>query len=256
VPDRFEDGLVSVIIPAFNRAHWLADAVNSVLAQTHGRSEVLVVDDGSTDATFEVARRLADSDPRVRPFRQANAGVAAARNLALAAARGRYVAFLDSDDWWLPEKLERQVAAIVATDAKLCFTGFRRVREGADTPGDQVRVPARVGHRQLLRTNHIATTTCLVDRARAGDFRMVAVNHDDYATWLSLLRPGGWALGLDEDLARYRVAGESLSSNKWRSARETWQVFRRAEGLGLLPAAMAFLSYGIHGTLKHVRTAV
>jgi teichuronic acid biosynthesis glycosyltransferase TuaG len=253
----FEDGLVSVLVPVYNRADVLAMCLHSVLGQTYGKLELLVVDDGSTDASADIAEGLAAADPRVRVIRQPrNRGVARARNAGLAAARGRFVAYLDSDDHWLPQKLEKQVAALADDPAVFCFTGFRRFRDDPANLGAQVRVPARIDHRLLLRTNVVATSTNLVDRAKAGDYRMVVMGCDDYATWLNLLRGGREGLGLDEDLMRYRLTEGSLSSRKWRTAMHTWLIYRQSERLSFPRASAAFLSYALEGALKHARTRV
>ncbi|MFQ3665212.1 MAG: glycosyltransferase family 2 protein [Sphingomonadaceae bacterium] len=253
----FKDGLVSVLVPVYNRAALLPLCVHSVLGQTYSNLELLVIDDGSSDATAEVAQELAASDPRMHVIRQPrNLGVAHARNTGLEAARGRFVAYLDSDDRWLPAKLERQVAALSSDPACLCFTGFRRFREDPEVVGAQVRVPARINHRTLLRTNVVATSSNMVDRAKTGDYRHIVIGSDDYATWLMLLRSGHEGIGLDADLMRYGVTSGSLSSRKWNNALQTWRIYRQSERLSLPRASVAFLSYALEGTLKHARTRV
>ncbi|MCS6987499.1 MAG: glycosyltransferase [Sphingomonadaceae bacterium] len=243
-------------MPAWNRADTIAQAIASALAQTYPHLEVVVVDDASTDATREVVRRIAAADPRVRLIALGrNGGCAVARTVALDAARGRYVAFLDADDLWLAHKIERQIDALRRCDAAICFGGYRRFRSDPERAGPLVAVPRSVTYRELLRSNVIGTLTCVVDRARTGRFAMVRTGHDDYATWLSLLRPGRWAVGIRDDLARYRLTPGSLSSVKLRSWGQTWDIYRRCERIAFWNAIGLFLSNGVSGLLKHVTTS-
>ena len=253
--ERFQDGLVSVILPAYRRADVLPRAALSVLDQTYRSVQLIVVDDGSGDGTADAADAVAQHDARMQVIRlSTNRGVHHARNVAIEAASGRYVAFLDSDDYWLPEKLSLQMSVLPNSEASLCFTGFRRVRSEFSSPGKQVHVPKSVNYRQLLRTNVIPTSTNMVDREKTGAFFMSPAKHDDYATWLKLLRNGQWAIGIDKDLMRYGISENSLSGNKINSAINTWKVYRESESMGIFSATLAFSSYATAGLTKHILT--
>lgn len=246
------DNLVSVVMPAYNAARFIGDAVRSVLGQTFSEFELLVVDDCSRDATAEVVEDFVKTDSRVRLIRHArNFGPAAARNTALDRARGRYIAFLDSDDLWLPEKLEIQLAFMREQSAAICFTQFCRITEEGTVISRPVPVPPMVDYRGLLKGNVIATSTVLLDRTRTGPFRMIRTYYDDYALWLMLLRRGLRAYGLARDLVRYRIAHGSWSRNKLRSAYFTWKVYRDVEGLPLWDAVWNFLHYAWNGYRKY-----
>lgn len=253
---QLKDGLVSVVMPAWNRADTIGDAITSALAQTYEALEVVVVDDASSDATATIVQTMSTTDHRIRLVTLGkNSGCAAARTVALEQARGQYVAFLDADDVWLPHKIEKQVAALRQCDAAICFGSYRRFREDPRTAGPLVPVPRSVTYRELLRSNVIGTLTCLVDRERTGRFAMVQTFHDDYATWLSLLKPGRWALGLQNDLARYRITPGSLSRGKLHSWSRVWDIYRRCEGLNL-PLATAYSTLNAaHAFLRHWYTA-
>jgi teichuronic acid biosynthesis glycosyltransferase TuaG len=215
---------------------------------------MLIVDDCSRDDTVKVAQASAKEDPRIRVIRQEkNGGPAAARNRALSEARGDWVAFLDSDDLWLPEKLERQMRFHRASDAKITFTEFRRISADGATLGALVRVPPSLNYRRLLGNTAIATSTVLIDRRRTGPIQMRKVYYDDFVCWLDILRGGGVALGLQEDLMRYRVVGGSVSRNKKKSAREVWRIYRETLGLTPLSAAWSFGRYAANGLLKYAR---
>lgn len=257
MPRKYDNALVSAIVPAYRRVTTLPVAVRSILDQTYGNLELIVVDDGSGDSTPDVAEAIAQTDARMQVIRLSqNSGVCHARNVALEAARGRYIAFLDSDDCWLPTKLERQINFLSSSEACLSFTGFRRTRHDKINAGNQIRVPAFIDYKTLCKTNVIATSTTMVDREVSGDFRMSKAKHDDYATWLKLLRNDNFAIGIDEVLMHYGVSDDSLSKNKLKSAINTWNVYRQNEGMGILSASRAFANYAVEGLSKHVRTRV
>jgi teichuronic acid biosynthesis glycosyltransferase TuaG len=245
--------LVSVITAAFNAENFIAETIASVQAQSLTDWEMLVADDASSDRTAAIVRDLAAADPRIRLIGLAeNGGVARARNAALAAARGRFIAFLDSDDLWLPQKLERQTRFMFERDAAVSYTGFRRIDEAGGSTGRLVRVPARLTYRQLLKNTAIATLTGMVDTAKTGPLRMTEARRDDYILWLSILKRGFIAHGLQEDLARYRVVTGSLSSKPKRSAAWVWNVYRDVEKLALPHAAWCMAHYGARAVLKRL----
>ena len=246
------EGLVSIVTPAYNAERFLPEAIESVLRQTYGDWELNVVDDCSKDDTRGVVEGYAARDSRVRLLRLArNSGPALARQAAVEAARGRYVAFLDSDDLWTPEKLERQLAFMSRLGAGLSFTSFRRISDDGKRVGRLIPVPARLTYVQLLGHTAIATSTALVDRTLTGPFRMVKTYYDDFALWLEITRRGFAAFGLGEDLMRYRVLGGSVSRNKVRSARMVWRLYREVEGLGLMRAAWCFARYAGNAVRKY-----
>jgi teichuronic acid biosynthesis glycosyltransferase TuaG len=215
---------------------------------------MIIVDDCSTDDTVAVIKNFAASDERIRLLRQpANAGPANARNAALKAARGRYVAFLDSDDLWLPRKIELQLAFMAKNRAALSYTAYRRFDPSSQRTG--VLIPARptFNYRALLGNPGIACLTAIVDRERTGAFLMPLVRHEDFALWLSLLRGGLEARGLNVDLARYRVSEASVSSNKVRSAQWVWSIYRDVEGLSLPYAGWCLTHYAINAVRKRRR---
>lgn len=246
--------LVSIITPAYNAADLIGETIASVQEQTFDDWEMLIADDASRDETCAVVEGFAAADPRVRLTRQArNGGPAAARNAALAEARGRFICFLDSDDLWLPEKLERQLAFMAERGAAFSYTAFRRISHDGRALGRLIRVPARLDYRQLLKNTAIATLTVMIDREKTGPFRLTDCGYDDYALWLELLRRGFTAEGLQQDLARYRVVGGSVSSRRGRAIAWVWHIYRRVEGLGPLQSLWCLAHYGARAALKRLR---
>lgn len=246
-PDR----LVSVVMPLYNGARYLQRPVESVLGQSHGELELVVVDDGSTDGGADLIDEYARSDQRVRLLRsERNGGVASARNRAIEVARGRYVAFLDSDDWWHVDKLRRQLSALDAHDAAIAYASYQRMAEDG-SPLAVVEPPPTVGHRDMLHSNHIGNCTGIYDRKRlGGDGRFRKIGHEDYVFWLDLVRRAGRAVRADagEPLAYYLVRGGSVSSNKLRAARWQWRIYRDIENLGLGESAWYMMHY-VHNAI-------
>jgi teichuronic acid biosynthesis glycosyltransferase TuaG len=246
---------VSIITPAYRAARTLDETIRSVLAQGHADWEMLIAEDCGPDETRDLVRGWTARDPRIRLIElERNGGPAAARNAALRQARGRWIAFLDSDDLWLPGKLERQLAFHRSLPgAKLSFTGFRRISADGSRTGRYLGVPARLDYRALLANTAIATSTVIVDRDQTGDFEMKKTYYDDFACWLALLRPGGFAAGLDEDLMRYRVMAASVSRDKSNSAKQVWLAYRNVEKLGRVASAWNFAGYAARAWLKYRR---
>ena len=246
------EALVSIITPAYNASATLPETITSVLAQTYPTWELLIADDCSTDMTCAVIDEWAGRDARIkRVALPQNSGPAGARNAALSQAQGRWVAFLDSDDLWLPEKLARSLDFARSQGAALIFTGYRRIDALGQRTGRLIPVPPRLIYRQLLGNTAIATSTVLIDRNQTGDVYMANVYYDDFVCWLDILKRGLTAHGLNQDLMRYRVMPSSVSRNKRRSAKEVWKIYRATERLGLVSASWYMLNYSIRGLLKY-----
>jgi teichuronic acid biosynthesis glycosyltransferase TuaG len=241
---------VSVITPAWNAADTLGETVASVQAQSLADWEMLVVDDGSTDGSGALAARLAAADRRIRVLGWAeNRGAAAARNAGIRAARGRYIAFLDADDLWRPEKLAAQLAFMAATGCPFVFSAYRRMAADG-TPLGVVRPPERVSYRGLLRGNVIGCLTALYDTEVLGKVEMPPLaRRQDYGLWLRLLKMTPLALGQPAVLADYRVRPASLSADRLAAARATWAIYRH-ERLPLPLAGYYFAHYAVGAVAK------
>jgi teichuronic acid biosynthesis glycosyltransferase TuaG len=243
--------LVSIITPSWNVERLIGETISSVQAQTLADWELLIADDCSTDNTAAVIESYAAKDSRIRLIRQPrNGGPALARQAAIEQANGRFIAFLDSDDFWLPAKLERQIAFAREHCAALSFTAFRRINEDGSVAGRLIAVPESLTYDQLLKNTSIATLTALVDRDISGPIAMKNEGYDDFCLWLSILKPGHVGWGLNEDLARYRVRGVSVSSRPMRSAGWVWHIYRNVERLSLLKSAWCFAHWAVRAWLK------
>lgn len=227
--------LVSVVMPAFNAARTIENSIRSVLRQTCGDLELLVVDDCSTDDTAQIVSKIARDDCRVRLIEsQSNSGSPATpRNIGINNAQGRYLAFLDSDDSWVPGKLEGQVRFMEESGAAISCTGYEVVDEDGTTIGSFVP-PKIAGYQELLSENTLGCSTVMVDLTKVSDLKFPVCGHEDYALWLKLTRAGLEAYALQEKLARYQVAPGSVSSNKLRVLGYFWNIYRNFEGFSFI----------------------
>ncbi len=237
------DQRVSVIMPVFNAQDTLDQSVISVLDQSHRDLELLIIDDGSSDQSRVLIQKWVVSDPRVRLIAlKKNSGVAAARNAGISQAAGRFIAFLDADDVWLPQKLQKQLERMRAMNAAACITSYFRFREYGDWLGI-VKAPDSLDYDRLLHGNAVGNLTGLYDRLRLGKILQQTIPHEDYLMWLEVAQRAGRIVSVPEPLAAYRVASHSLSGNKLRSACWTWEIYRHHLGLSLLYSAYLMMHY-------------
>lgn len=251
------DGLVSIIVPVYNVENFITETIDSVLAQTYAQWELLLVEDGSSDNSAEVIAQYIKEkgETRIRLVRQpSNMGAARARNRGLKEAQGRYIAYLDADDLWMPEKLEKELAFMEKTGAAFAFTGYEFADERARGTGKIVRVPETLNYRQALSNTTIFTTTVMFDTEKIGKelLEMPVIKSEDTALWWRVLRSGYTAYGLDENLALYRRPAKSLSSNKLEAIRRIWNLYRRAEGLNVFCSAWHFCFWAVRAVKRRV----
>lgn len=242
--------LVSIIIPAYNCEKYIGKAIYSALSQDVPL-EVLVINDCATDGTEDAVKTYLDN-PLVRYIRnEKNMGVAKTRNRGVRMARGKYVAFLDSDDWWESDKLKKQLALIEKEKAVLCCTGRDLMNPDGTFMGKYIPVRERITYRNLLKHNCINCSSVLLLRSVALEFPMEHEDsHEDYITWLNILKKYGYACGIDEPLLKYRLSATGKSGSKWKSAGMTWKVYRYM-GFGPLKSCLCFCSYALHGLWKY-----
>ncbi|MDH6130212.1 glycosyltransferase family 2 protein [Kitasatospora sp. GP82] len=252
--------LVSVVMPVHNSAPTLGASVRSVLAQTHGDVELLITDDASTDGSWDLLMEFARQDERVRPHTAPEQGGAArARNLALARARGEWVAFLDADDLWLPTKAERQLDFAATAGAPLTYTSYYKMDadfsgEAADFApnGRIIAARERVTYRDMLVQDHIGCLTAMYSRTVLGTRLMPDMpRRQDYGLWLSIMREGHSARGLQEPLAVYRSGrAGSLSSRKLALVPYNWRLYRDHEQLPVHRSVLSLAGAAWHSRRK------
>jgi teichuronic acid biosynthesis glycosyltransferase TuaG len=251
------DGLVSIIVPVYNVEKYIVETMECVRRQTYTEWELLLVEDGSTDDTPKIIQDYMrqTGDERIRMIAlAANSGAAKARNAGLAEAKGRYIAYLDSDDLWVPEKLEHELAFMTERQAIFAFTGYEFADEKGVGTGKVVRVPTTLNYREALKNTTIFTTTVMFDTRGISKelLEMPDVKSEDTALWWKVLRNGYTAYGLDENLVRYRRCGKSLSSNKLEAVRRIWNLYRRVERLSLLTSVWNFCFWSVRAVARRI----
>ena len=248
------DKLVSIIVPVYNAGAYIEETIDMVKAQTYENWELILVDDCSEDESRKKIEGRQEQD-RIRLIaKKSNEGAARARNTGIEAARGRYIAFLDADDVWHIDKLEKEMRFLQDRQAGFVFTAYEFGDEQARPTGKVVHVPAELTYRQALSRTVIFTTTVLFDRKKIPDglLHMPVVESEDTATWWQILREGYTAYGLDEVLAVYRRPAQSLSSNKITAVRRIWNLYRRQEKLSVAASAWYFVMWAYRATMRRL----
>lgn len=245
-------GLISIIMAAYNAEKTIGHSISSVLDQTYPNFELLVVNDCSTDGTEKLVESFAAKDSRVRLIsNEKNSGVSYTRKHGLEEAKGEWIAILDSDDAWAPEKLEKQIALQEKTNADLLFTGSTFVDADGQPISWYLAAPAEVTYRRLLKQNILSNSSALVRKELyAKHYASGDGMHEDFAIWLSILQEGRKAYGVDEPLLIYRIAKSSKSGNKFKAAKMNWNTYRY---VGLNPVSALYYEcwYMVKGLLKY-----
>lgn len=248
--------LISIIVPVYNVEKYILETIDSVKRQTYTNWELLLVEDGSKDKTVEVIEQYLQEtgEQRVKLIRlPQNVGAAGARNHGMELARGRYVAYLDADDLWRPEKLEHEIAFMREKDCAFAFTGYEFADENGVGLGKIVHVPEQLDYEEALGNTTIFTSTVMFDTAKIEKdmLMMPKVKSEDTALWWQILRQGYTAYGLDENLVNYRRAGKSLSSNKLEAIRRIWKLYER-EQLSLGKRIGLFVKWAFRAVKRRV----
>lgn len=248
---EFVNELVSIITPLHNSENFISKTIASVQAQTYHRWELIIVDDVSDDSSVEIVETFAEKDSRVRLIRlNKNSGAAVARNTAIEAASGRYIAFLDSDDMWLPNKLEVQLDFMQKHGHAFSFSAYERIDENGKSLGI-VGVPEKVSYKQMLKTSVIGCLTAMYDTACFGKVYMPLIRkRQDYGLWLKLLKQTEFAYGIQQPLGQYRIRKDSISSNKLHTATYNWRLYREVENLPFFVSCYYFSHYAVRGILR------
>ena len=247
--------IMTVIMPAYNAEAFIAKSIDSILAQTVEDWELIIIDDGSTDRTLEIVDEYEQRHRRIRVLRSTtNRGVALARNSALERARGDYIGFIDSDDIWYPNKTAKQISKISASNADICYGGYRRIMDGA-AQGPTAPVPVRLTYEMMLRRCLVSCQTLIVRRSTCGTVRFPDLKlSEDQGYILSLLRTASRTTArLNEPLVDVRIRRGSLSANKFAAALYSWKLLREVERISILKCLWVFVYYALSSGASYVR---
>ena len=244
--------LVSIITPSYNSLTFIRETIESVQAQSYPHWEMIIVDDKSKDDSIHVIKQYVKNDQRIKLISLAqNSGAARARNAAIKMATGNYLAFLDSDDLWLPTKLEEQVAFMQKGNLTFSFTSYSLINEDGNHMDIEVKAPKVVDYKYLIGNTIIGCLTVMLDRQQIKQIEMPDIQPEDTALWLLLLRQGHKAYGLQKVLSRYRIVCNSASRNKFKAAYRYWKLLRSQEKLNLVKSNFYFGKYAYHAYNKN-----
>lgn len=247
------EGLVSVITPVYKVERFIEITINSVLNQTYKNIEMILVDDCSPDKSAEIILEMAKKHPQIRYYKlEKNSGAAVARNKAIELANGEYIAFLDSDDLWKPEKIEKEVSLAKEKNAEFVFTAIEMIDEEGNLVKPKRKVKEVIDYKFLMTNTMIATSSVLIDINKVGKFQMPLIRSgQDYATWLMLLRNGRKAYGINEALTQYRRTENSLSSKKTKNWKKVWNIQVNEEKVHPFVAYIHCAGYVLNAVKKY-----
>ena len=246
--------LVSIIMPCYNAEHYIAQSIESVLAQTYDNWELLITDDASTDKSVEIISKYSKNDERINVLvPDEHQGIARTRNMSISRASGRFVAFLDSDDIWYPEKLEKQIKFMLDNDLAFTYSSYEIIDCQGKAKNKIVKDTGVMSYKKYLRNTIICCGTVVVDREKTGHFATPIIKtSEDMSLWLSIMRRGFAAYPVPGPLHKYRITPGSASSNKIKASADVWRVYRKLEKLSLLKSSVNFICYAINAVKKRV----
>ena len=246
--------LVSVIMPCYNMASYVSDSIKSVIAQTYPHWELLIVDDASTDTTVNIIESFSQTDSRIKfAIKKQNSGIADTRNQCIQMAQGPVLAFLDADDIWHPEKLEKQLKFMLEKNVGFSYSTYDWIDEDGNTLNRFINTIGNLDYETYLRNTIIGCSTVMVNKTITGEVVVPKFRtSEDTATWLDILRKGFLAYAIDEPLVSYRIRRKSASSNKIKAASDLWKVYRRHEKLPFFKAIYYFSCYAFNAIKKRL----
>ena len=246
--------LVSVIMPCYNMEKYIAATIHSVQQQTCPHWELLIVDDASTDGTADIVRSHQIQDDRIHfVVKPKHSGIADTRNQCISMAKGRFLAFLDADDLWHPEKLEQQLQFMTERNIGFSYSSYDCVDEEGKPLEKMVKSAGNLDYDAYLHNTIIGCSTVMIDTTIIGNvFVPNFRTSEDTATWLNILKKGFLAYAIEQPLTSYRIRQHSASSNKLKASSDLWRVYRKNEKLPLFKAIACFSSYAFHAIKKRL----
>lgn len=247
--------LISIITPCYNDEKYIGEAIESVLAQSYQNWELLIVDDCSTDNSAEIIQRYCEKDRRIRYFKtRTNTGnPVAPRNIATEKANGRFIAFLDSDDVWFPKKLEHQINLFSDKNVAVVFSNHEKINENGERKNRVIVAPKTVTYKRLLKENCIRNSAGIYDTEKVGKVYLQNINYEDFVLWLDILKKNYIAKNTNTVEILYRIRKNSISDNKIRAAKWTWNIYRNVEKMSILKSLYYFLNYCVRAGLKYLK---
>lgn len=246
--------LVSVIMPCYNMERYISETIASVQRQTYTHWELLIVDDASTDKTAVIVKNIQNQDDKIHfIIKPEHSGIAETRNQCLNMAKGRFLAFLDADDLWHPEKLEQQLRFMTEKNIGFSYSSYDCVGETGKPLEKIVKAAGNLNYQAYLRNTIIGCSTVMIDKSIVGDVTVPNFRtSEDAATWLNILKKGFLAYAIYQPLTSYRIRQLSASSNKLKASADLWRVYRQNENLPFFKALAYFSSYAFNAIKKRL----
>lgn len=245
---------VSIIVPAYNSELYIEDCINSVLSQTYDNWEMIIVNDCSTDNTGQIIETYCLKDNRIKLYNQSeNKGVTEARNKAIKLSKGRFVAFLDSDDLWKSTKLEEQINFMVNNNYAFTFTAYEILKDKEEYEGRIFSVPNSINYYGYLKDTIIGNLTVILDQQLIGKVTVEDGPLEDVRTWMKYLNQGYLAYGLNKNLATYRVSKHSVSGNKIQNAYRYFRILRDTQNLSISKSLYFHSNYLKNAIIKRIK---
>lgn len=234
--DIYNNEIISIITPMYNASKYIGAMIESVLNQTYSNWELIIVDDYSTDNCTGIVKKYCKLDNRIKLIElNENRGPAHARNIAIDNSVGRYIAFLDSDDLWKKEKLEKQIKTMIENNCAVSCTSYEIIKSSTLEVLKNFNVPRRIDYKDMLRRNYFSCDTVMIDRRHINDVKMESYyKHEDYITWLKVIKQSKYAIGIQENLAQYRISEDTRSSNKIKNIKPQFEIYYNIEKIGIL----------------------
>lgn len=247
----YREGSVSIIMPAYNSEDFIIETIQSVIKQTYENWELLIIDDCSTDRTQEIIKDFAESDKRVKYHRLTeNSGAATARNTAIDLAQGKYLAFLDSDDLWYPQKLDKQINFMEANGYDFTCTNYTKIDENSSFLDKTITAHKKLDYDGLLKECP-GNSTVIYNADKIGKVRIPKIRkRNDYVMWLKVLKNCDYLYGMDEVLSCHRIRKGSLSKNKFALVKYHWKIYRNIEKLGILKSSYLIVYWVLKTVFK------
>jgi len=247
--------LISIVTPCYNDEKYIGEAIESVQSQSYQNWELLVVDDCSTDNSAEIIRSYCEKDSRIRYFKTGfpTGSPVIPRNMAIEKAAGRFIAFLDSDDVWFPTKLEEQIKLFSDEKTAIVFSNHEKINEDGKRKKRVIIAPQIVTYKRLLKENCIRNSAGLYDTKKVGKVYLQKINYEDFVLWLEILKKGYIAQNTNTVEILYRIRKNSISDDKIRAAKWTWNIYQNVEKLGFFKSMYYFLNYCVRAGLKYLK---
>ncbi|RRD38851.1 glycosyltransferase family 2 protein [Leptotrichia sp. OH3620_COT-345] len=242
---------VSIITPMYNAEKFIKQTVESVISQTYENWEMLIINDNSSDGSYEAVKVYSEKDKRIKIINsEINVGVVKGRNTLIDIADGQYIAFLDADDYWTSDKLQKQIVFMKEKNIGISCTGYTRISESGKHI-NEIKIKKEISYNDLLKNNYLGCLTVMVDTEKLGKrYFKERDKNEDYVLWLEIVKETGKIHGLEENLGFYRVLDNSRSSNKIEAAKVRWKIYREVEKLSLLKSCYYFINYAVTALKK------